>query len=254
MRDVLRDMARARRIVGRFFLGFLALALAYLGLLVFPDPLFAHARAGRFVTVHADAPIPSAADGVIADAEARVERSPLFVAGIQHHIYVCQSAWRWRVLSNGAFHSGAVAMAPFGRAIFTRPAHFERDRMVGPSGREATGERTLAYFFAHEITHTLTADFLGAIPYRSLPAWVREGYADYVARGDTFDYEANRALLLAGDPTLDPAQTGLYLRYALLITHLIDREGWSPEQLLQTVPDRAALEARVREGAIAPVP
>jgi hypothetical protein len=93
----------------------------------------------------------------------------------------------------------------------------------------------------------MSADFLGPIAYRGLPAWVREGYADYVARGETFDYEGTRTLFLAGDRSLDPHQSGLYLRYVLLVAHLIDREGWSPEQLLRSPPDRDALERRIRE-------
>jgi hypothetical protein len=237
---------RAKRIARRSLLGMTSLVLAYLALLVFPDPLFAHTRAGRFVVVHADAPIPEAAGAVIADAEARLSRSSIFVPGVAHDVYVCQSAWRWRLLSPGAFGSGAYALGPFARPVYTRPAHFARDRLVGPSGREATGERTLAYFLAHEVTHTLTADFLGPQAYEALPAWVREGYADYVARGDGFDYEGTRALLRAGDRSLDPSASGLYLRYVLLVAHLIDHEGWSPEQVLRAPPDRAALEARVR--------
>lgn len=244
-------LARVRMALRRALVSLLALAAAYVALLVFPAPLFAHARAGRFVTVHADAPIPASADAVIADAEARVERSALFVPGVTHDVYVCQSLWRWRLVSNRAVGAGAIAMAPIGHAVFTRPAHFDIDRLVGPSGRETPGERTLAYYLAHEITHTLTADRMG-VAYFDLPAWVREGYADYVGRGPTFDYEATRARLLAGERALDPSASGLYLRYILLVSHLIDREGWPVEALLARPPDRAALEARVREGRIAP--
>ncbi len=235
----------------RALVSVIALAAAYVALLVFPSPLFAHARTGRFLTVHADAPIPASADAVIADAEARVERSALFVPGASHDVYVCQSSWRWRLVSNRAFGSGAFAMAPIGRSVFTRPAHFDRDRLVGPSGHETPGERTLAYFLAHEITHTLTADRMG-LAFFELPAWVREGYADYVGRGPAFDYEGTRALLLAGDRTLDPAASGLYLRYVLLVAHLLDREGWPVEALLARPPARVVLEARVREGRISP--
>ena len=249
MRERVRPpMRRAKRIGKRLSLGLVSLALAYLALLVFPDPLFAHARSGRFLRVHADAPIPAAADAVIADAESRLERSPLFVPGVPHDVFVCQSAWRWRLLSPGAFRSGAYALGPFARPVYTRPAHFDRDRLVGPSGHEATDERTLAYFLAHEVTHTLTADLLGPRADLGLPAWVREGYADYVARGESFDYEGTRALFVAGDRSLDPAASGLYLRYVLLVAHLIDRQGWSPEQVLRGPPDRAALEALVRDG------
>jgi hypothetical protein len=245
-------MPPLKRALRRSVAGLFVLAVAYLGLLVFPDPLFAHVREGRSITIHADAPVPASADSVVQEAEARLARSPIFDVGRHHDVYVCQSAWRWRLLSPHAFGAGAYAFGPFARPIYTRPVHFDRDRLVGPSGREASGERTLAYFLAHEVTHTLTADFLGPRAFFALPAWVREGYADYVARADTFDYERTRERLLTGDRELDPRASGLYLRYALLVAHLIDREGWTAEQVLREAPDRDALEARVRSGSIAP--
>jgi hypothetical protein len=239
-------MPRTRRIARRTIGGLALAAVAYLTLLVFPDPLFAHVREGASITLHADTPIPEAADAVVRDAEARLARSPLFDPEVHHDVYVCNALWRWRLLSPGAFGSGAYALGPFARPIYTRPAHFDRDRLVGPSGHEAAAERTLAYFLAHEVTHTLTADFLGPRDYHALPSWVREGYADYVARGDGFDYDATLARFRADERELDPRASGLYLRYVLLVAHLIDREGWSAEQVLRAPPDREALEARLR--------
>lgn len=231
----------------RVLLGFSALLVAYTVLLVVPAPLFAHARDGRFVKVHADEPIPPSAALVIRETEALVRRSPIFVPEVHHDIYVCQHLWRWNLLSNIRSNAGAVAMAPIGRAVFTRPAHFERNRLVGPSGHETPDERTLAYFLAHEITHTLTADYLGARAFRALPVWVREGYADYVGRGAGFDYEATRKRLLARDPALEPHTSGLYLRYVLLVARLLDHEHWSVERLLRSPPAQAAVEARLRQ-------
>lgn len=98
-----------RRRIARVLAFALALALAYLALLVFPDPLFAHVRRGRFLVMHADRPIPEAAERVIADAEERIARAAIFTPGVEHHVYVCQSAWRWRLLSTNAFGSGAYA-------------------------------------------------------------------------------------------------------------------------------------------------
>lgn len=239
-------MKRRAKIALRILGGISAVLVAYTMLLIVPGPLFAHARAGTFVTVHADEAIPASADSVLRETEALVRRSPIFVPHVQHHIFVCQHLWRWNLLSNIRRNGGALAMAPIGRAVFTRPAHFERNRLVGRSGHETPNERTLSYFFAHEITHTLTADYLGARAFRALPAWVREGYADYVGRGAGFDYEATRKRFLARDPALDPHTSGLYLRYVLLVAHLLDREGWSVERLLHAPPAREAVKASVR--------
>lgn len=36
---------------------------------------------------------------------------------------------------------------------------------------------------AHELTHSLTASYIGPWKYRRLPTWLKEGYADYVGKG-----------------------------------------------------------------------
>jgi hypothetical protein len=231
----------------RGVLGLVAIATAYLTLLVAPDPLFAYEERGRFIEVHSDEALPPEARDVIAIAEARVERSPLFDASREHHVYVCNTRWRWSLFSRWDSGAGAIAMAPIGRSVFTREARFERDRLVSASGREPDPPRTLAYYLAHEVTHTMTADRLGSA-YFELPVWVREGYADYVGRGETFDYDETRARWLAGDRELDPEASGFYLRYVLLVAHLLDREGWSVERLLAAPPERDSVEARVLNG------
>jgi hypothetical protein len=246
-------MRRLRRLVVRALLALLSFAAGYAALLILPDPLFAYVDSGRFVTVHADEPLPPETREVIALAEARIESSPIFDPDRDHHVFVCNEPWRWRFFAGLDSGAGAIAYAPFGRAVFTREVRFERNRLIRAAGLETPAPRTASYFIAHEITHTMTADRLG-LDYYELPAWVREGYADYVARGSTFDYDAVRAQLLAGDRELDPKASGLYLRYALLVTHLLEREGWDVEQLLERPPDRDALERRIRDGVVAPPP
>jgi hypothetical protein len=244
-------MARLKRVLARTALALVTLASTYLALLVAPDPLFAHARAGAFLVVHADTPLPPETDAVIALAEARIASSPLFDETRAHDVYVCAAPWRWSLLSGVNARAGAVAMAPIGRSVFTREARFERNRLVGASGREAEPPRTIDYYLAHEVTHTLTADALG-LAYFDLPEWVREGYADYVARGDTFDYDAVRARFVRGERDLDPRSSGVYLRHVLLVSHLLDREGWDVRSLLRAPPDHDALEQRVRDDVVLP--
>ena len=116
-------------------------------------------------------------------------------------------------LAVSAFHQLSL---PRGRA--DRPAHelhfsagrafrcqsARRTARRKPSGNEVPGERTLSYFIAHEVTHTLIADRLGAIAYWRLPVWKDEGYADYVGNGPAFDYAEAVRRLRDGDPQMDP--------------------------------------------------
>jgi hypothetical protein len=240
--------ARILRIARRTLAGALLAAIAYVALLVHPDPLFAHTLSGGPIVVHADAPIPDAMRGTLRLAEAKVRRSPIYDPARVHHVYVCQTAWRWRLLSNWSSNAAGIAYAPIGRSVFLRRASLEDNTMIGPSGRRITDGRTLDYYVAHEVTHTITADLLGARGYYALPVWAREGYADYVGRGAAFDYDDARGGLLRGERVLSPKQSGHYLRYALFVAHLLDREGWTVERLLREPPDERALEARVRAG------
>jgi hypothetical protein len=234
--------SRARRIA----LGLGVLVSAYLGLLVHPDPLFAHTLSGEVITAHADVPLPPAMEHTLAVAEARIRASPLFDASRHHDVYFCQDLWRWRLVSGWNERAAGIALAPLGRAVFFRPAHLDADTMIGASGRPAGGERTLGYYVAHEATHTMTADRLGVAMY-DLPVWVREGYADYVARGDTFDYSAVRRQLLENVRETDPA-SGHYLRYVLFVAHELDVRHVSVDSLLMQPRPIASVEADVRAG------
>src|SRR4029077_9807876 len=105
---------------------------------------------------------------------------------------------------------------PFTTNVFMRNSIIDENALIGPSGNRASGERTLDYFIAHEITHTLTGQAIGKLAYAVLPEWKREGYADYVAKQSAFDYEEAKRAFLANDPKMVPATSGLYLHYNLL--------------------------------------
>jgi hypothetical protein len=168
-------------------------------------------------------------------------------------VFICNSSWRWSLLSSGNRRAAAIALlvSHGGTAIITRSADVTNNRLMQASGQDAPNERTFDYYLAHEIAHEMTADFLGGRASRRLPVWVSEGYADYVGRGTQFDYADARAALL-GDASgrRSPPQSGFYLRYALLVAHLLDREAWSVEDLLRSPPQEAAVEARVRAGLV----
>ena len=69
--------------------------------------------------------------------------------------------------------------------MFTRAARWDRDQLAGPD--ESDGPRPLHEYIAHEVTHMMVEDRIGIMASRRLPVWLREGYAEYVARSDSFD-------------------------------------------------------------------
>ena len=220
-----------------------ALALvAYIGVLCSPVPLFAHTTSDQTVVLHSRMRLPPVASDILADAKHRVMRSPLYRPSDRFDIYLCDSPALFGFFTLWNYRAGGVALWPLNGNIFLRPAHVDRDRLVGPSGREATGERTLAYFMAHEMTHTVVVRTVGRLTYARLEAWQNEGYADYVANAGAFDFDENLRALRAGAPELDPAQSGLYRRYHLLVAYLLDLRGMTPGALLAGPIAQSAIE------------
>lgn len=222
----------------------LLLAALYFATLLYPQMFFSWARDGASIHVRSDEPIPESAGRVIARAESKIRQSTLFDATRTYPVYVCNARWRWDYFSGFNGRSRGF-QTPLGRAVFLRPARWDENQLAGPDGED--GPRPLDVYMAHEVTHTMVADHIGLIAERRLPVWLREGYAEYVARHDTFDYEATRAALIAGDDGLGAQDR--YWKYLLLVTHLLDREGRDVRNVLAAPPDPNEVEARVRAGA-----
>jgi hypothetical protein len=158
---------------------------------------------------------------------------------------LCNHRWRFVLFANTRYKAGGLAYAPLSDNIFLRTADFDANRLVGYSGKEAAGARTLSYYIAHEITHILVGRRLGFVRDWRLPAWKNEGYADLIAKAGDFNYELAREQLRKGDRELDPRRSGLYLRYHLLVAYLLDQKGISVDDLLNRSFDPALLEAEI---------
>lgn len=216
----------------------------YFATLLRPQMFFWWARDGASIHVHSDEPIPASAADVIALAESRIRSSPLFDPTRTYPVYVCNARWRWDYFSGFNDRSRGF-QTPLGRASFVRQARWDSNHLAGPDGGD--GPRPLDVYIAHEVTHLMVADRVGIIAGRRLPVWLREGYAEYVARRDTFNYDATRAALIAGDE--DVAVRDPYWKHLLLVSHLLDREGRDVRTVLNDPPDAHEVEARVRASA-----
>lgn len=248
--DVRADTPLDRRPLRRWLVRggatLLVLSALYLVTLLLPQPFFAWSHDGGSIHVRSDEPIPESAARVISLAEARIRQSTLFDAARTYPVYVCRARWRWNYFSGFDDRSRGF-QTPLGRAVFLRAARWDENQLIGPDGSD--GPRPLDVYVAHEVTHMLVADHVGVVAERRLPVWLREGYAEYIARHDTFDYDTTRARFVAGDEGLGARDR--YWKYLLLVTHLLDREGQDVSTVLAAPPDPGEVEARVRAGASA---
>jgi hypothetical protein len=230
------------------------LGLLQLAIIVYPDPLFANAYASGTLTIHSDEPIDAAgAHAALASARARLASSPFPLDGARYHLYVANSAWRRRLLFLWAPDAGGVVYPMFAaRNSFYSGADFRTGQLRSPSGRLVPMTRSFAYFAAHELAHLVEARRSG-MRHHLRPEWVREGVADYAALGPADDLAGMRHAFKGRQLTVaDWDAHGYYVRYRMLVTHYLDYEGWTLDQLLATnlseAEAEAAMDARLAKG------
>ena len=224
----------------------LALSSAYALVFFEPQILFAHKIRVGNVALHARNPLSTRAIEIAAAAGERLRRSPFYNAKDVYDVFLCDRALLFDLFALWHHRVGGLAQVYLGGNIFLRPANIEHDRLIGPSGIETPGDRTLTYFIAHELTHTAVARRVGRFHYFRLAQWQQEGYSDYVGKAGAFDFLSTLKAFKADEPSLDPHRSGLYLRYHLLVAYLLEDKGWTPEQLLSKSVDPAPIENELR--------
>jgi hypothetical protein len=247
MRTLLLFRSRRGRwgTLSRLAIVFAAVMAGWLTLVVHPQPLFAYSATRTNVVLHARSPLGSLAGPLLDDVVGRLSRSPLYDSHRVHHVFLCDTPTLFAFFNPMSHNAGGVTQVQFGGNVFIRPSNLQRGTVIGPSGREKTGERTLAYFIAHEVTHAMTADRIGRRNYFRLRAFQVEGYADYVGMSRPLDFVAERDALAHEDPEMSPRVSGLYKRYELLVAYLLEKKGMSVEDLLSRPLEQHALEREV---------
>jgi hypothetical protein len=235
-------VSRSRR---RALLSGLVVLVIYGVVVARPQLLFAYeARAGN-VVLHLRSPVSARGMAIAAEAARRVQRSPLYTAHDTYDVFLCDTPALFAFFAPAHRNVGGIADVYLTRYVFLRPSRIEDDRLIGPSGKEAEGDRTLTYFIAHEITHIMTARRLGSRRYFRLEDWQNEGYADYVGKGGSFDFAATLTQFHAAARELDPRRSGLYLRYHLLVAELLDHRAMTVDTLLSQPMAAAPIESEL---------
>lgn len=212
-----------------------ACTIAILALLTMPQPLFAYHTSHDDLELWSDRPFTEAAgQELLREVKQRLNRSPLYQRGPTHRIFVVNADWRRRILFLHQYGAGGLNYYPITRNVFIRQSDIEAGRVLHNSGEPIAEPRTLAYYAAHEIGHSLTGERAGTMIFMRMPVWVREGIADYIALPEAADLDEMLAAQQAGDRSMDPSKSGLYTLYRLLVTLALEKHGWSMEQLLNS--------------------
>jgi hypothetical protein len=220
----------------RVGLSLAALATAATLPLAFPGPMFGYGVDYADLSVYSDAPLPAAeVRSWLGEVQALLEASPLRYEGEPTRIYIAGSTWRWRSLwlvHRGGQVGGFAVPLLSTRHMFLSGADFSTLELIAPNGRRMPPPRTLTYYAAHELAHVLTARQFGAVRSYTIPQWMKEGIADYVA----LPSESAAGLysrIGERDPDLSMInEHGVYAPFRLLVTYFLEDAGWTLDRLV----------------------
>jgi hypothetical protein len=78
--------------------------------------------------------------------------------------------------------------------------------------------------------------------FSKLPVWLQEGYPDYIAKR-SFDFDKNLTQFNNNEWRLT-TRSGLYVRYHLYMSYLIDKKGFAIGDIFKQIPN----ESQIIEG------
>ena len=222
----------------------LLLTAAFVFLLVYPQVLFAHELRYKNFTVYSRQPLPPSIYPVLDKVEAELSASPINDTTLQPKIFLTNSQKLYSLLSLyigwNSFGKGYPILPT--NNVFINEADVSRDLVFR---KAATGsQRSLSGVIAHEITHLNIRRKFGYVRNITMPAWKKEGYAEYVAGGSTLDYETGSKLWKANPNDGTGYQ---YFRYYLSVKYLLENDKLSVQDLFTRDIDNASIEAKVFE-------
>lgn len=219
----------------RFGLGLMLAAASYATMLIYPNWAFAYSYDHKNISVFSDQPIDSTIKDRLDDALTNLESSELYDPNMQFNVYFCYNKYRLGFFTRNT-NVGGLVNGVISQNVFLREANIAEDKLIPPGTWLMDADvRTLTYFLTHEMTHSMQADYKRFMRL-SHSAFMMEGYADYVAKRETFNYEEALAKYRSGH-AFYAEDSPLYNRQHLAIAHLIDQESLTYKDILVTKPD-----------------
>jgi hypothetical protein len=217
------------------------IATTYLLLLCFPQVLFAHSLSYRNFIVCSREPLDKSIYDVLDRVESRLAAAEIS-EDVKSRIFLTNRFDVYALLSlyigSNSFGKSYAALPTHN--VFVNKADTAKDLVFRST--PANNERSLSGVIAHEITHLWMRKRFGYWRNLAMPAWKKEGYAEYVAGGSTLDYATGRRLWKANPRDGTSYQ---YFKYYMLVRYLLEHDKLDVDALVDRDFDMQSLEERV---------
>ena len=214
------------------------LAIAYVVLLYFPQPLFAYSAKYGNLTIHSREPLQPEMESVVAKANERLARVPFYSAEKTRQIYLTGGPKMYALLSHKAYRSFANSV-PFINNIMINKTDVPADRVI--MNREFNNSRSLSGVIAHEVTHLAIRKRYGTVAAAMMPTWKNEGYCEYIAGDTTIPIEEG-IRRWRENPNDDTNYR--YIKYQLMVRYLLEKQQITVDELFTQAFDERDVAAR----------
>lgn len=189
-------------------------------LIAFPQILFRHEIEHGNFTVLSTERIHENIQLILDSVTQNLEASPLYQPDLNQEIYLCND---YRLYSFLCYPSRTTFAGNFQKKVFIANPDVSGNKAYRRKDKKI---RSLTNLITHETVHTLIINEIGFFSDMKLPAWQKEGYCDYIAKGSTPLFNEGISELCAGT---NPRS---YFPYLLAVKYLIEEKGISHRNLL----------------------
>ena len=234
----------------------LAMVALYVGVIVYPTPLFAHhQRIGGF-RVHSDQAPAVDVEALVAEVAERLAAFEHEPEAKTYTVYLCHSLRRYSFfakLTRRTSASQAIGLSAPGNIFVSMPRLAQLAAHQGGLFAHSRFEGRPAFAIAHEIAHFGLVDSLGLDASRSLPAWKSEGWADYQANLAAIRRDPNYDLAQRIDLLDDPRywqnprlRARNFYAWQLLVEYLAEVRSYRFEDLSRPSVTESEIWAQMR--------
>ncbi len=173
--------------IGRFIAYcVLVLAAAYCCLTFYPKLFFRNAYEYKNISLYTRAPVPVPVDALLERVYSAVMNDVYLDPGAKFEIYLNGGYGEYAFFAPFCSKEQSC-LHPVSNKVFIASSDFDKNLVYG---REPAGKtRLLENVMVHDLVLAQMQKRLGFVNYIALRAWLKEGYAEHVAR-ETVDMEA----------------------------------------------------------------
>jgi len=173
--------------VGRFIsYSVLALAAVYCGLTFYPKLIFPNVYEYQNISLYTRVPLPGPADALLGRVYNTVMADDYLDPAQKFEIYLTGGYGEYAFLAPFCAKE-QTCLHPVSHKIFIASSDFDKNQVYGRGPAEKP--RVMENAMVHDLVLAQMQRKLGFVNYVALRAWLKEGYAEHIAR-ETVDLEA----------------------------------------------------------------